>query len=78
LDGGAGLRHADGQGSAAGRAEGNHHMIDTDAEIESTLGPDEGPARFNRRRVIRWVAILTIGILVVLAVWQEPLYAELG
>jgi hypothetical protein len=53
-------------------------MIDTDAEIEPTLGPDEGPARFNRRRIIRWVAILTIGILVVLALWQEPLYAELG
>jgi hypothetical protein len=53
-------------------------MIDIDMEPEPTLGPDERPARFNRRRVIRWVAILTIGILVVLAVWQEPLYAELG
>ncbi|GAA0574642.1 hypothetical protein GCM10010172_69110 [Paractinoplanes ferrugineus] len=38
--------------------------------------PDEGPARFNRRRLIRWAAILTIGIVVVLAVWQDPLYAR--
>jgi len=37
--------------------------------------PEEGPARFTRRRLIRWISILTIGILVVLAVWQEPLYA---
>jgi hypothetical protein len=39
--------------------------------------PDEGPAPFNRRRLIRWIAILTIGILVVLAVWQENAYALL-
>ncbi|HEX9999899.1 MAG TPA: hypothetical protein VGB74_05565 [Actinoplanes sp.] len=37
--------------------------------------PEEGPARFNKRRLVRWIAILTIGIIVVLAVWQEPLYA---
>jgi hypothetical protein len=38
-------------------------------------GPEEGPARFNKRRLVRIIAILTIGILVILAVWQEPLYA---
>jgi len=38
-------------------------------------GPEEGPARFNKRRLIRWIAILVIGIVVVLAIWQEPLYA---
>jgi hypothetical protein len=37
--------------------------------------PDEGPARFNRRRLVRWIAVLTIGIVIVLAIWQEPLYA---
>ena len=37
--------------------------------------PEEGPARFNKRRLVRWVAVLTIGIVVVLAIWQEPLYA---
>ena len=37
--------------------------------------PEEGPARFNRRRLVRIVAVLTIGIVVVLALWQEPLYA---
>ena len=37
--------------------------------------PEEGPARFTRRRLVRWVAVLTIGIVVVLAIWQEPLYA---
>lgn len=40
-----------------------------------TAGPEEGPARFSKRRLIRWIAILTIGIVVVLAIWQEPLYA---
>jgi hypothetical protein len=39
--------------------------------------PEEGPARFNKRRLIRWVAVLTIGIILVLAIWQEPLYARL-
>ncbi|MCM4079043.1 MULTISPECIES: hypothetical protein [Paractinoplanes] len=37
--------------------------------------PEEDPARFTRRRLVRWVAVLTIGIVVVLAIWQEPLYA---
>jgi hypothetical protein len=38
-------------------------------------GPEEGPARFNKRRLVRIITILTVGILVVLAVWQQPLYA---
>jgi len=50
-------------------------MTETDVITKTELEPDEGPARFNRRRLVRWVAILTIGILVVLAIWQEPLYA---
>ena len=37
--------------------------------------PEEGPTRFNKRRLIRWIAILTIGIVLVIAIWQEPLYA---
>ena len=28
--------------------------------------PEEGPARFNRRRMVRWIAVLTIGIVLVL------------
>jgi hypothetical protein len=39
-------------------------------------GPEEGPARFNRRRLIRVIAILVIGIVLVLAIWQDPLYAR--
>jgi hypothetical protein len=39
--------------------------------------PAEGPDRFNRRRLIRWVTVLTIGIILVIAIWQEPLYARL-
>jgi len=39
-------------------------------------GPDEGPARFNRRRLIRVIAILVVGIVLVLAIWQDPLYAR--
>jgi hypothetical protein len=50
-------------------------MPDTDVISKPELEPDEGPARFNRRRLVRWVTILTIGILVVLALWQDPLYA---
>ena len=37
--------------------------------------PEEGPARFNKRRLVRAIAVLTIGIIVVIAMWQEPLYA---
>lgn len=37
--------------------------------------PEEGPSRFNRRRLVRWIAVLTIGIILVLAIWQEPLHA---
>jgi hypothetical protein len=53
-------------------------VMDIDVKVEPALDPDEGPSRFNRRRILRWVAILTLGILVVLALWQEPLYAGLG
>ncbi len=34
--------------------------------------PEEGPARINKRRLVRWIAVLTIGIVVVLAIWQDP------
>ena len=50
-------------------------MIDTDVVTPPEAEADEPPARFNRRRMVRWAAILTIGILVVLALWQDPLYA---
>jgi len=50
-------------------------MTKTDVITERVAEPEEGPARFNRRRLVRWVTILTIGILVVLALWQDPLYA---
>jgi len=54
-------------------------MADTDILIRPELDePDDHPARFNTRRMIRWAMILTIGILVVLAIWQEPLYAGMG
>ena len=48
----------------------------TDVKPEPVAEEDE-PARFNRRRVIRWVTVLTLGILAVLALWQDPLYADL-
>lgn len=47
-----------------------------DTMVKPLAEPEEGPARFNKRRLVRWIAILTIGIIVVLAVWQEPLYAR--
>jgi hypothetical protein len=51
-------------------------MADTDVLVEPQLDePDDYPARFTARRVLRWAVVLTVGILVVLAIWQEPLYA---
>ena len=47
-----------------------------DTMTRPLAGPDEGPARFNKRRLIRMIAILTIGIVLVLAIWQDPLYAR--
>ena len=47
---------------------------DIDVRPEPAVEEDE-PARFTGRRVVRWVAILTVGILAVLAIWQEPLHA---
>jgi hypothetical protein len=46
------------------------------AEVETE--PDDGPPRFRWRRLMRWVTILVVGILAVLAVWQDPLYALRG
>lgn len=40
----------------------------------SETGPDENPARFTRRRLVRWLTILTIGTLTMVACWQDPLY----
>jgi hypothetical protein len=50
-------------------------VIDTNVRTEPDAEPDERPARFNRRRIVRWVAVLALGILAVLAIWQDPLYA---
>ena len=51
-------------------------MADPDVLVEPQLDePDDGPARFTARRVVRWTVVLTVGILTVLAIWQEPLYA---
>lgn len=47
-----------------------------DTMTRPLAGPEEGPARFNKRRLIRVIAILTIGIILVLAIWQDPLYAR--
>jgi hypothetical protein len=46
-----------------------------DTLTRPVAGPEEGPARFNKRRLIRWIAILAIGIVLVIAIWQQPLYA---
>ena len=51
-------------------------MADSDVLIDRELDePDDYPPRFTGKRLVRWAAILTVGILVVLAIWQEPLYA---
>jgi hypothetical protein len=51
-------------------------MLDTDVRVDPDLEPDEDPGRFNRRRAIRVVTIVVLGILAVLAIWQEPLHAN--
>jgi hypothetical protein len=50
-------------------------MLDTDIRTKPEVDDEEPRGGFNRRRLIRVVAILTIGILAVLAIWQDPLYA---
>jgi len=50
-------------------------MLDTDVRVDPQLEPEEDPGRFNRRRAIRVVTIVVLGIVAVLAIWQEPLYA---
>ena len=51
-------------------------MLDTDVRTERQLDEDDERGRFfHRRRVVRVVTILTVGILAVLAIWQDPLYA---
>jgi hypothetical protein len=48
--------------------------VKTDVMTPPEADEDE-PARFNTRRLVRWVTILVVGILAVLAFWQEPLHA---
>jgi len=50
-------------------------MLDTDVRVDPELEPEEDPGRFNRRRAVRVVTIVVLGILAVLALWQDPLYA---
>jgi hypothetical protein len=49
----------------------------TDLLVEKDTEPDE-PARISVRRMVRWVTVLAVGILAVLAIWQDPLYALHG
>jgi hypothetical protein len=53
-------------------------MVRTDVVEQLETEPDDDRPRFRLRRVIRWVTILVVGILAVLAVWQDPLYALHG
>lgn len=50
-------------------------MLDTDVRTDTELEPEEDPGRFNRRRAVRVVTIVVLGIVAVLAAWQEPLHA---
>ena len=50
--------------------------VKTDVKPEPAVEEDE-PARINGRRVARWITILALGILLVLAIWQEPVHAIL-
>lgn len=59
----------------AGRGRGIGTVTDMDVSTLPATAADEPPARFTRRRLIRWAMILTLGILAVLAIWQDPLYA---
>lgn len=47
----------------------------TDVRVDPITDEDEYEPRFRKRRLIRWAVVLTLGILAVLAIWQEPLYA---
>jgi hypothetical protein len=49
--------------------------VKTDVTPSPVVGEDEPARRLTGRRVARWATILILGILAVLALWQEPLYA---
>jgi hypothetical protein len=57
------------------RRQGGTIVTRTDVLDRLEQEPDEGPPRFRWRRLVRWVTVLVVGILAVLAVWQDPLYA---
>lgn len=61
---------------SGGRPVKGEHAVRTDVRPEPVVDEDE-PARFNGRRLVRIVTILAVGILVVLAAWQDPVHANL-
>jgi hypothetical protein len=61
-----------------GRARGNT-VGSTNVLVDTEVEPEEvPPSRVTGRRVVRWVAVLAVGIVAVLACWQDPLYALPG
>jgi hypothetical protein len=54
-------------------------MGNTDLLVHVETDEDDVPTRFlSGRRLVRWVSVLAVGILAVLACWQDPLYALPG
>ena len=51
--------------------------VETDVKLEPAIEEDEPAPRINGRRLARWITVLALGILLVLALWQEPLHASL-
>jgi hypothetical protein len=54
-------------------------MGNTDLMVHLETDEEDLPARFmSGRRLVRWVSVLAAGILAVLVLWQDPLYALQG
>ena len=48
----------------------------TDLKVHPDIEFEEEPRPLiSGRRLVRWITVLAVGILAVLALWQDPLYA---
>ena len=54
-------------------------MSETDLQTHpETDFEEERRPLISGRRLARWITVLAVGILAVLALWQDPLYALMG
>ncbi len=47
-----------------------------DRTTDEAVDPEEAPVFLTRKRLIRWATVVGVGIVAVLACWQDPSYAH--